>query len=257
MTAVTDVLVERQGPITYVKLHNPERLNAVTASMMNHAADAVLDAARDARVIVLTGSGRAFSAGADLAPGGAGETDPKRTVDGANRLTRAIRGVPVPVVAAVNGPAAGGSCSFAIAADVSLIRESAYLYFSWTRNGLMPDAGAHALLAAAIGHVRASQVVMLAERITAPVAVQWGLIGQLVPDDEFDAEVARVAGRLANGATAAYAQVKRAFNACAVPGLEEILDIEREGQAALFETVDVKEGFAAFQERRKPQFVGR
>ena len=250
-----EVLVERSGAIVTVRLNRPHRLNALTETSINEAAEAI-ENARDARAIVLTGAGRAFSSGADLAPGETGETDPARTVDAANRLVRAIREVPVPVIAAVNGPVAGGSCSFVLAADLSIGSESAYLYFAWVRNALMPDAGAHALLASSIGHVRAWRVALRQEKIYSAKAVEMGLMSYVVPDDEFASRVRVVAEELAQGPTAAYAWAKRTFSACAAPALEQAFALERQGQSDLFRTEDVREGYAAFQERRAPSYVG-
>ena len=149
------------------------------------------------------------------------------------------------------------SCSLALAADITVARESAYLLLAFANVGLMPDGGATAMVPTLIGYARAARMAMLAERIPAPLAADWGLLGQVVPDTDYDAEIARLTTKLANGPTAAYTLTKRAFNAMALAQLDQALDLEREGQSALFETADVAEGIAAFKAKRTPGFIGR
>ncbi|MBK1782754.1 enoyl-CoA hydratase-related protein [Prauserella cavernicola] len=253
-----DVLVERTGAVLRITINRPASLNAVTADMLTVAAEAVEAAGRDTgvRVIVLTGAGRAFSSGADLTGTGQG-TAPGATLDAANRLTTALRTVPKPVLAAVNGLAAGVGCSFALAADLTVARESAFFLLAFANAGLMPDGGATALLPAAIGHARAARMAMLAERIPAPQAAEWGLIAFAVPDDEFDDQVQRLTTRLAEGPTAAFAQTKHAFNTTVLDRLPQALEAEREGQNALFHSADFAEGVTAFRTKRPPAFEGR
>lgn len=263
MTAPTEphVLIERTESVLRITFNRPDRLNAYTVPMVAEAADAVERAADDpaVRVIVLTGAGRAFGAGADLTGDGAGSEQPAGvgTIDAANRLTTALREVPKPVLAAVNGPAVGVACSFAVAADITVAKESAYFLLAFANVGLMPDGGATALIPAAIGRARATRMALLAERIPARQAEDWGLIAKAVPDGEFDAEVERLTSQLAQGPTAAYAQAKRAFNDTALPHLARALETERTGQAAMFQTADFAEGVLAFATKRRPKFTGR
>ncbi|MFF3567573.1 enoyl-CoA hydratase [Nocardia jiangxiensis] len=259
MTTSPAVLVDRTDTVVRLEFNRPERLNALTGDMMNYAAANLEELADDpgVRVFVLTGAGRAFSSGADLAKS-SGEGGPRTsTIDAANRLTRALRAVPQPVLAAVNGPAVGVGCSFALAADLTVARESAYFLLAFANIGLMPDGGATALVPSLVGYARATRMAMLAERIPATRAADWGLITKAVPDDEFDAEIDRLTAHLAKGPTASYTRIKRAFNATALAQLEQALGIERAGQAELFRTADLTEGVAAFKEKRSPNFLGR
>ncbi|MEV5551892.1 enoyl-CoA hydratase [Streptomyces sp. NPDC052309] len=253
------IIVERTGTVLRITFNRPDRLNAFTTEMLTLAAETVEAAEGDSnvRVVVLTGAGRAFSAGADLAGNAREEVPGTGTIDAANRLTRALRQVPKPVLAAVNGPAVGVGCSFALAADLTIARESAYFLLAFANVGLMPDGGATALIPAAIGRARATRMALLAERVSAPDAAEWGLIAGAVPDDDFDTEVQRMTARLAEGPTAAFAQTKRALNATSLAHLENALAVEREGQSQLFTTADFAEGVAAFQEKHNPDFSGK
>lgn len=259
MTSEPDVLVSWGDSIAWITINRPERLNAFTADTLQALAAAVTDcgAAESIRAIVLTGAGRAFSAGADATGEATDSGNPDTsTIEAANRLVQAIREVPKPVVAAVNGPAVGVGCSIAIAADLTIARESAYFLLAFANIGLMPDGGATALLPALIGLSRANRMAMLAERIPAATAADWGLIAQVVPDLEFDTAVADLASRLATGPTLAYASTKRAFNTTALAALDTALRIETTGQTALFASNDFKEGVAAFQQKRPASFTG-
>jgi enoyl-CoA hydratase/carnithine racemase len=259
MNTQSDLLVERNGPVLRVTFNRPHTLNAFTPQMLTTASEVVETAGDDPdmRVVVITGAGRAFSSGADLSA----RADPDyqggpAILEGVNRLVRVLRTVPKPVVAAVNGPAAGGGCSVSLAADFIVARESAYFLLAFANVGLMPDGGATALVPAAIGRARATRMAMLAERITAPLAVEWGLITQAVPDDAFDSSVDRLTTRLAQGATAAYAETKRAFNAAILSQLDQAFALETAGQSVLTGTADFAEGLAAFLHRRAPEFSG-
>jgi len=253
------VLVEQREAVLHVRFNRPTALNALTESMLLEAAAAVEAAgpAPDVRVVQLGGIGRAFSAGADIAgiePGRPGGTS---TLDAANRLVRAIRDVPKPVVAGVQGLVAGVGCSIVLAADLAVAGESAYLLFAFAGIGLMPDGGATALLPAAVGGARASRLALLGERIEARRAEQWGLLSHCVPDEDLVTEVERLVAHLATGPTNAYAATKRAFNATALAGLDTAFDVERELQVGLFATDDFAEGVAAFRAKRPPRFTGR
>ena len=230
--------------------------NALSSAGSNcSAADAIEAAdAEGVRVIVLTGSGRAFSSGADVGPDGA--PPGLDTLDAANRMTMAITHSPVVVVAAVNGVAAGVGCSFAVAADLAIARESASFMLAFTRIGLMPDGGASLLVTAAVGRARAARMALLAEKVGARTAAEWGLIAEVVPDDEFEAHVERLVDQLAGGPPLAYAATKRVLNGASLSLLEAILREERDGQAPLLASADFAEGMAAFQAKRPAVFTG-
>ena len=252
MSAVT---THRADGILRITFDRPESLNAFTDEMITEVSDLIEARGHDddVRVVVLTGAGPAFSSGADIRELNAAY----ETLDNANRLIRAIRQVPKPVVAAVNGPAAGVGCSIALAADLIVATESAYFLLAFAGIGLMPDGGSTALVPAAVGRARAVRMAMMGERIGARTAEEWGLITHAVGDEQFQDTVDGLVTRLANGPTAAYAQTKRAFNATVLAQLETALEIEREGQVALFETADFAEGAAAFTEKRPPRFLGK
>ncbi|MFI5615540.1 enoyl-CoA hydratase-related protein [Amycolatopsis sp. NPDC051903] len=258
MSTEPPVRIDHDGAALRITFDRPDQLNALTTAMLVRASDAVEAAVADdgVRVVVLTGAGRAFCAGADLA-GRDLEADPDTgTIDAANRLTGLLRAIPKPVLAAVNGPAVGVGCSFALAADLTVARESAYFLLAFANVGLMPDGGSTALVPAAIGRARAARMALLAERVPAPQALEWGLISHVVPDDEFDGEISRLTTKLAEGPTVAYAQTKRALAAASLAQLDGAFAVEREGQSALFGTKDFAEGVAAFRAKRRPEFRG-
>lgn len=247
------VTVESDERVLTITWNDPERLNGMTGEMLDAASDAVEQAPDTTRVIVIAGAGRAFSTGARL-DGALSGAEP---MDVANRLIRAIVASPIPVVAAVNGPAAGFGCSVALAADITIAKQSAYFLLPFVNLGLMPDGGTTAVVAASIGRARASAMALLGERLPATEAASAGLIHAAVPDDGFDAEVDRIVTRLAAGPAVAYRATKQAVNAATLGGLDAALDRERDGQVALFATEDFAEGASAFMAKRTPTFVGR
>ncbi|MGA8988458.1 enoyl-CoA hydratase [Aeromicrobium sp.] len=247
------VLIGTSDGVLTITWNEPDRLNALTAEMLDGAAAAIEGVGPDVRLIVLTGTGRAFSSGAALGP----QFDGTATLDGANRLVRAITRTPVPVLSAVNGIAAGVGCSIAIAADITLARSSAYFLLAFVNIGLMPDGGATELVAASVGRARANQMAMLGERLSAGVAAEIGLIHQSLDDEDYEAELARLVKKLANGPTVALGRTKAAIAATTLTHLDEALDRERDGQLELFSTSDAFEGGMAFVQKRRPEFTGR
>ncbi|WP_406690798.1 enoyl-CoA hydratase [Saccharopolyspora sp. ID03-671] len=250
--------VERDGGVLRISWDRPEALNALTGEMVLGTAAAIEAAADDpaVRVVVIAGRGPAFSAGADLEEVNPDQPIGEATLDAANRLIRAIRAVPKPVVAAVHGPAAGFGASIALSADITLAASSAYFLLAFAHVGLMPDGGSTALVPASIGRARATRMAMLGERVDAATAFDWGLITKATSDEDFPAELANLTAKLEAGPTAAYARIKQALDTTALSALEPALEVEKDGQLALFESHDFTEGTRAFREKRKPRFVG-
>ncbi|MGI8679777.1 MAG: enoyl-CoA hydratase [Jatrophihabitans sp.] len=255
----TGLEVTTDGGVARLTIARQETLNALSVGLLEEAVAAVRHASADpeVRVIVLTGTGRAFSSGAEL-----GRTDdPPRgrlaTLEAGNALVAAIVGSPKPVVAAVNGLAAGIGATIALSCDLVVAKQSAYFLLAFVNIGLMPDGGATAIVPAAIGRVRAARMAMLGERIPAATALEWGLASHVVDDDTFDAEVEAVVATLATGATQAISRTKAALAATTLALLRQAHDTERTGQLELFETEDHVEGVRAFQGKRPAAFRGR
>jgi enoyl-CoA hydratase/carnithine racemase len=269
----TGLEVARDGAVLRLTLNRPERLNAVNADLLNAAAAVVEKSASDdtIRVVVVAGAGRAFCSGADLvALSSSSEQKSSEdvrsdqtasavdsgTLAAANRLILALRQVPKPVLAAVNGLAVGVGCSIVLACDLAVASESAYLLLAFAKVGLMPDGGATWTVPAAVGRMRAARMAMLAERIPATTAAEWGLISHVVPDDAFDAAVADHTRYLAEGPTLAFALTKQAFALSESAHLAAALEAELVGQAACLSSPDFAEGLSAFKQKRPPQFSG-
>ena len=182
--SIEGLLVEMQSDILRITFNRPDRLNSLSAEIVHVVADTIDAApAQGARVVVLTGAGRAFSSGADV--GADGAPPGLDTLDAGNRLVTSITLSPTPVVAAVNGIAAGIGCSIALAADLAIASESAGFMLAFTKIGLMPDGGASLFVPAAAGRARAMRMALLAEKISAKTAAEWGLIAEVVPDTGF------------------------------------------------------------------------
>lgn len=247
------VTVQTSGAVLTITWNDPGRLNGLTGQMLVAATDAIEQAPAATRVIVLRGAGRAFSTGARLDQPLSG-TEPMEV---SARLIRTIVACPLPVVAAVHGPAAGFGCSVALAADITIAARSAYFLLPFVNVGLMPDGGTTATIAASIGRARASAMALLGERLPAADAAESGLIHAAVADEDFAAAVDRVVAQLAAGPGAAYRATKQAITAATLGHLDDALDRERDGQVALFGTDDFAEGVAAFLDKRAPGFTGR
>jgi 2-(1,2-epoxy-1,2-dihydrophenyl)acetyl-CoA isomerase len=251
----------RQEAAVRVELRRPHALNAFDDRLAIELRDTLhrLAADDDVRCVVLTGTGRAFSAGADIkapAEGDRGEATRRVLREQINPAVLAIREMPKPVIAAVNGPAVGVGCSFAVACDMVVAAESAYFLLAFANIGLTGDGGATITVPARVGLGRAGVLSMLAERLAASEALRWGLADRVVGDDELDEVTTELALRLAAGPTRSYAATKRALNASTLRGLAEQLELETDLQSELAVSTDHQEGIAAFAEKRPPAFRG-
>lgn len=258
---IDDLTVELADGVLAVTLNRPDSLNSLTAPMLETIVSTLDRAADDSRVKVvrLGGAGRGFSSGAGIGAADHANPDamgaPGDVLAAANRAVRAIVALPKPVVSVVQGPTAGVGVSLAIAADVILASDKAYFLLAFTKIGLMPDGGASALVAAAIGRTRAMRMALLAERLPAAEALAAGLVSAVHPADELDAEVAKVIATLTSGPAIALRKTKQSINASTLTQLEAAFELETEGQLSLLDSDDFLEGTKAFQQRRTPTFT--
>lgn len=245
--------------IAVLTLNRPDKMNALNSLMRAEIADAARRAGSEARVLVLTGSGRAFCSGQDLSDrANAAEIDLERTLrDEYGPMLRAIYDCPVPVIAAVNGAAAGAGANLALAADVVIATESAYFLQAFTRIALIPDAGGTYWMTRGMGAAKAMGAALFADKITARQADSWGLIWEAVPDADFVAHWQARAAHLAKGPTLAYAKVKQAIRASWDNTLADQLDLEGRLQGEAGKSRDFREGVLAFLEKRPARFEGR
>jgi 2-(1,2-epoxy-1,2-dihydrophenyl)acetyl-CoA isomerase len=214
------------------------------------------------RAVVLTGTGRVFCAGQDLAEHAAAlDADPASAFGTLalhyHPIVLALTGMPKPVVAAINGTCAGAGISLALACDIRVCAETAKFATAFTGIGLTFDSGLSATLTRAVGTARASELILLAEPFTAQQALEWGLVGRLTDPGSVLSEAMELASRLAAGPTLAYAEAKRAIQAAALPALEDVLACEQAAQSRLGQTADHKGAVAAFLAKRRPEFHGR
>jgi len=249
-----------RGPAATIELNRPERMNAWSDQFALDLVDAIRVTAGDdgVRAVMVTGAGRAFSSGADLK-----EASSTEGLDVYARLTEryhpiitGIRQMPKPVIAGVNGVAAGIGLSLALACDLVVAAESAYFLLAFVNIGLVPDGGSSLLVPSRIGFARAAELAMLGERLPAATARDWGLINRVYPDAEFAAEANTLLDRLANGATKSYAGTKRQLNRWLYEQMEAQLEFEAGIQREMSASTDFAEGLAAFAEKRPPRFTG-
>ena len=242
-----------------IRLNRPEKYNALNSQMRAEVADAVRTAGTKARVIVITGNGPAFCSGQDLSDGGTLATpDLERTLkDEYQPMIRAIVDAPVPVIAAVNGAAAGAGANIALACDVVIAAERAYFLQAFSRIGLIPDAGGTYVLPRSVGTQKAMGAALFAEKITARQADDWGMIWEAVADDAFEEHWKARAAYLAKGPTLAFGKIKEAIRGSWDKDMQAQLDHEGKAQGAVGGSRDFKEGVLSFLEKRLPRFEGR
>ncbi|HEV3239907.1 MAG TPA: 2-(1,2-epoxy-1,2-dihydrophenyl)acetyl-CoA isomerase PaaG [Casimicrobiaceae bacterium] len=258
------ILFESEGGIARLTLNRPERMNSFNDAMHAEVRDALerVRADGELRVLLLTGAGRGFCAGQDLAdravaPGGE-PVDLGASIERNYRpLVLALRRLPLPVVCAVNGVAAGAGANIALACDIVVAGKSASFIQAFSKIGLIPDSGGTYFLPRLVGTARAMGLAMLGERLIAEQAAEWGLIWQCVDDAELQGTVEKLLRTLAGAPTAGLAATKRALYAGAGNSLETQLDLERDLQRVLGRSEDYREGVTAFAAKRAPRFVGR
>jgi len=250
--------VELRDAALWLTLERPETFNALTGDMVLGLVAELRGAlARDdVRVVVVTGTGAAFSAGADLTGDAPQEKYDGTAVDAANALIRAIVDCDKPVVCGLNGVAAGVGMSAALACDLVVAKASASLTLGFTRIGLMPDGGATATVAAAVGRARAMRLALLSDLLGAQEAYDAGLVSHVFADDDYDEGLGKVVRRLASGPPLAQAATKKAVNAATLGQLPGAFERERAGQAVLLRTEDAAEGMQAFGQKRRAEFRG-
>ncbi|MGH3160196.1 MAG: enoyl-CoA hydratase-related protein [Streptosporangiaceae bacterium] len=253
----------RRGGAAKLELNRPERMNAWNTQFGHDLRDAVQATGEDpgVRAVLITGAGRAFSSGADLSGtpqlNSAGEVDLYGVLtERYHPIITGIRRMPKPVVAAVNGAAAGIGLSLALACDLVVAAESSYFLLAFVNLGLVPDGGSSVLVPARVGFARAAQLALLGERLPAGRALDWGLINQTWPDSELAAEADALVARLAEGPTRSYAGTKRQLNNWLFQRMDEQLEFEAGIQQEMAGSPDFAEGVAAFLEKRPPRFTG-
>lgn len=257
-----NIRTHREGDVLVITLNRPERLNAAPPAMFDEIR-AALSSLDGARAVLITGEGRAFCSGADLASGAlAPGADPgQATFDALTRhynpTMLALAELDVPVVTAVRGPAAGVGCSLALAGDFVVASATAYFLQAFVNIGLVPDGGASWSLPRLIGRARAAEMMMLGERIAADKALDWGLVHKVVADEALDGEALALARRLAAGPTRALGAMRRNLHAAFDSSFADALQREAEAQREMRGTADSTEGGAAFLQKRKPAFKGR
>jgi len=258
------VIWEQAGGVGRLTLNRPETLNAWTAEFGRELKQVLEAEAADetVRAVLVTGAGRGFSSGADLKAGFEPADDGMPDIRTELReiyhpVIAAIRSLPKPIVAAVNGPAVGIGCSLALACDLILAGESAYFGLAFVNIGLMPDGGSTAFVPPAVGRARAFQMALLGERVAAAQAVDWGLVNWVHPDDKLLDEANSLAERLAAGPTRSYAGSKRELNHWLYDRMAAHLELEATIQGELATSADFIEGVSAFLHKRPPEFGGK
>jgi 2-(1,2-epoxy-1,2-dihydrophenyl)acetyl-CoA isomerase len=255
------ILYETAANVATITLNRPDTLNAFNDQMIKEATDAFKQAGRDGsvRVVVITGNGRAFSSGQDLGDvqtRGDGFSIGEHLRLGYHRLIKQMVSLEKPIIAAVNGVAAGAGVGVALAADLRIVSEKASFILAFSRIGLVPDSGTNWFLPRIIGYGRAYELAITGDRLTAQKALEWGVVNVVTPPDNLMETVASWTGPLATGATLAYGLAKRAMHKAWNMTLDEALDYEAHLQEICSRSHDFEEGVSAFLEKREAEFKG-
>ncbi|KCZ58394.1 hypothetical protein HY30_16120 [Hyphomonas chukchiensis] len=255
------ILFSQTEGLAQITFNRPERLNAISVDVLMESSDAIDTAlANGARALLLTGAGRAFSAGLDLVDAG------ERHARGDNDnildeyfapFARKLAELPIPIVSAINGAAIGGGCAIALSADVIIARRSSYLQCPFVRLGLVPDTGTTWLIARSVGRTRALDLLLLGERMSAEDACLAGLITRVVDDERFASTAQDLVNRLASGPTVALSLIRSQVASALTLGFDDMLKVESQNQLIAGATLDVKDSLMAFAEGRPPNFVGK
>ncbi|KQN83750.1 enoyl-CoA hydratase [Sphingomonas sp. Leaf67] len=255
-----DIRVARDGDVLRITLDRPDRLNAAPPAMFEAIRDALADL-DGARAVLLTGEGRAFCSGADVAAVQAADDGPAATHHALthhyNPCLQAIADLPVSIVSAVRGAAAGIGCSLALAADFCVAADDAYFLQAFVNIGLVPDGGASWMLPRLIGRARAARMMLLGERVAAATALDWGMIHAVVDGAMLDDEAMALARRLAAGPTVALGLTRRNLAYALDHDYPAAMVREAEAQRSAAASADAREGTAAFLAKRSPRFEGR
>ena len=262
------VNLEVADGVASVELNRPDALNAWNFQLGEDLRAALESVGADdaVRAVLLTGAGRAFSSGADLSETREDTSDSvdedgnfdlsKRLRERYHPIIHAIREMPKPVVSAVNGPAAGIGCSLALSADLVLAAHSSFFLLAFVNIGLVPDGGSTAFVPARIGLARATEMMMLGERVSAETAYEWGLVNKVVADEALGTESRALVERLAKGPTRSYAGAKELLNRRVYADLAGQLEAEADHQREMGRSQDFIEGVMAFAQKREPEFKG-
>lgn len=253
------VLYSLDNGVATVRLNRPDRLNAVTMDMLDLLRASFLRAVSEgARAILLTGEGRAFCSGADLTGSSEGKVDPADNLEyHYNPLAEALSKLPIPIVSAVNGPAAGAGVGIALGGDIVVMAKSAYLLLAFSNIGLVPDCGATWLVAKSAGRAKVLEMALLGEKMSAEDAFDAGLVARVVEDGELLGVATALAQKLAAKPTIALGLIRAQVKAALTSTLSETLSIEAANQRVAGETEDFREGVTAFLQKRQPEFKGK
>ncbi|MCP3729028.1 enoyl-CoA hydratase-related protein [Sphingomonas sp. MG17] len=253
------VLYALDNGVATIRLNRPDRLNAVTAEMLALLRATLWRAADEgARAVLLTGEGRGFCSGAELSGRGEGSLDLGSSLElGYNPVAEALSKLPIPIVTAVNGPAAGAGAGIALGGDIVVMAKSAYLLLAFSNIGLVPDCGATWLVAKSAGRAKALEMALLGEKMSAQEAMDAGLVARVVEDEAVLSTAQEIAAKLAAKPTLALGMIRAQVKAALNSTLSETLSIEATHQRRAGFSEDFREGVAAFLQKRKPEFKGK